>query len=163
MCSSLTQNKYLTFQGLLVLVAGDKHLPHEGLAVASYIPDASVVRWHRTPTQHLQLTFLCELNESSFALLMVYPVQVKYPRGITTQGWEFHVLLFPKFLGIERMRYCSQHSGAITGVIVARACATMVHAHGQLLGIPYDLVGSPAVNCHDETNTARVSLVNWVV
>jgi len=44
---------------------------------------------------HLQLTFLCELNESSFALLMVYPVQVKYPRGITTQGWEFHVLLFP--------------------------------------------------------------------
>jgi len=154
MCSSLTQNKHLTFQGLLVLVTGDKHLPHEGLAVACYVPDASVVRWHRTPTQNLQLTFLCELSESSFALLMVYPVQVKYPRGITTQGWELRVLLFPKFLGIERMRYCGEHSGAIPSVIVTRTRATMVQAHGQLLGISYDLVGSPAVNCHDETNTA---------
>jgi len=44
---------------------------------------------------HLQLTFLCELSESSFAILMVYPVQVQYPRGITAKGWELHVLLFP--------------------------------------------------------------------
>jgi hypothetical protein len=51
-----TISGYLTFQGLLVLVAGDKHLPHEGLAVASYVPDASIVRWHGTPTQHLKAT-----------------------------------------------------------------------------------------------------------
>ena len=37
------------------------------------------------------------------------------------------------------MRYCDHHSGAITSVIVTRACATMVQAHGQLLGISYDL------------------------
>jgi len=51
-----TISGYLTFQGLLFLVAGDKHLPHEGFAVASYVPDASVIRWHRTPTQHLKAT-----------------------------------------------------------------------------------------------------------
>lgn len=44
---------------------------------------------------HLQLTFLCELRESSFALLMVCPVQVQYSRGITAKGWELRVLLFP--------------------------------------------------------------------
>jgi hypothetical protein len=51
-------SSYLTFQGLLVLVASDKHLPHERLAVACYVPDASVVRWHSTPTQHLKATII---------------------------------------------------------------------------------------------------------
>jgi hypothetical protein len=45
----------------------------------------------------------------------------------------------PQFQGIESMRYCCKHSGAISSVIVTGASATMVHAHGQLLGIPYDL------------------------
>jgi hypothetical protein len=54
-----TISGYLTFQGLLFLVACDKHLPHERLAVARYVPDASVVRWHRTPTQHLKAQPLC--------------------------------------------------------------------------------------------------------
>jgi hypothetical protein len=44
---------------------------------------------------HLQLTFLCELSESSFALLVVCPVTEHYSRGITAKGWELRVLLFP--------------------------------------------------------------------
>jgi hypothetical protein len=37
------------------------------------------------------------------------------------------------------MRDCGKHSGAISSVIVTSTGATMVHAHGQLLGISYDL------------------------
>jgi hypothetical protein len=69
----------------------------------------------------------------------------------------------PALPGEQLVRDLDQYSGAVAGLRIAAASAAMRKIDQNLDSLGDDIVGSVAVNVHDEADATRVTLVPGMI